>query len=65
MNQAHVKPLGWIIVLLGLYVVSKSRTGYHVLYFALVLILVFLLAANYQQVDALILEPGSSGQSSM
>ncbi|WP_067929539.1 hypothetical protein [Alicyclobacillus shizuokensis] len=41
-----ISPVGWLILLLLLYYWAQSRTGYRLIYYALVLILVFLLVQN-------------------
>ncbi|WP_067936773.1 hypothetical protein [Alicyclobacillus kakegawensis] len=41
-----ISPVGWLILLLLLYYWAHSRTGYRLIYYALVLILVFLLVQN-------------------
>lgn len=53
-KAVKLSPVGWMLLLLGLYVLSKSRTGYHLIYYALVLILVYLVVSNYQSIDALL-----------
>jgi hypothetical protein len=50
--------IGWCVMLLGLYWVSKTKTGHAVIYLALLLILVFLLLQNYKQIDKVILVQG-------
>lgn len=57
----RLTPIGWILVLLGLYALSKSRTGYHVLYYALVLILLFLVVTHYRQLEGLMFQQGGTG----
>ena len=48
--------VGWIIFLLMLYLISKTKAGYNMIYYVLVLTLVLLLVGNYKAIEAITLK---------
>lgn len=59
MNGEKLTLVGWMVVLLLLYFVSKSKTGHAIIYMGLFLILVFLLLVHYQQIDNIVFQKSS------
>lgn len=62
MNQSgqHITFFGWAVFLLLLYLASKTDKGYHLIYYGLMLILVFLLVNHYKQIDAAMIVQSST-----
>jgi hypothetical protein len=49
--------IGWIIVLIVLYSISKTKTGYSIIYYSLLLSIVLLVVGQYQGIkDVMIKE---------
>lgn len=53
--MAKLTAVGWLVALLLLYFVSKTKLGHALIYFVLLLVLVFLLLNNYKQINKVIL----------
>lgn len=51
MSGRHFTFLGWVIFLLLLYAWSKTKTGYAVIYYSLILILLLMFTQNYVAVE--------------
>ena len=45
----HVTLIGWFLLILFTYLATRSKTGYVIVYYVLILVLVGLLLLNYQQ----------------
>lgn len=50
-SNGRITVVGWFIFLGGLYLVSKSRSGYNIIYYSLLLILVLLVVGNYKAIS--------------
>jgi hypothetical protein len=48
--------VGWIIMLGLLYLMSKSKLGYHIIYYSLVLILILLLVGQNKAITSIMLK---------
>ena len=46
--------LGWLLVIILLGAITRTRTGYVVVYYALVIAIVILVLGSYQQVTGLL-----------
>lgn len=51
----HVTLVGWFLLILFAYFATRSKTGYIIVYYILILVLVGLLLLNYQQFADLML----------
>ena len=54
-GQPQLSLLGWCIFLLLIYLASKSKTGYVLIYYALALILVLLMVSHYKRLQQIML----------
>jgi hypothetical protein len=59
--QAPVKLnfLGWSVVLLGLYAINGTGTGHEIIFYAMVLIVIFLFVYNYNRIMPVITKGGN------
>jgi len=49
--QQHLTVTGWFVFIILLYVLSKTKMGYSVIYYGLLLILLLLLVGNYKAIN--------------
>jgi len=54
-GQPQLSLLGWLIFLLLIYLASKSKTGYVLIYYGLALILVLLMVSHYKRLQQIML----------
>ena len=58
--------LGWLLAIIVLAAISRTRAGYVIIYYALVLVIVMLVLGSYQRVTdllGLVRAPGPTGPS--
>lgn len=50
MDKRKLNFLGWGVLLLGLYALNGTKTGHEIIFYAMILILLFLFSYNYKKV---------------
>lgn len=48
--------IGWFIILLIFYLISKNKTGYNIIYNSLFLIFAFVLVTSYKEIKAIMIK---------
>jgi len=59
-SQPQLTILGWLLFLLLIYLASKSKTGYVLIYYGLALILVLLLVSHYKRLKDIMIAQGGT-----